>query len=400
MPELVQVARLAGRLKKYLAGRTLRDVTVLDDPVVFKYTTANRFLHAMEGRTVLDAKSLGKYLWLEMDKPPHPLIHLGISGWMFFKNDPYSHYYAREMPEFTVWPPKGEIFHLKIHGSQDEAMFADPRRLARLRLMDCSPEDIPKKTPLSVLGPDPLHTEITTEWLRQKFNKHVPARILLASQENIAGFGSWMSEEILYQARIHPEFQGRKFNDGQFERVRKGIEYVVRTAHEVDSDFSQFPSHWLKSFRFDWRLQGQTVENGERVAYTKHIIKSAYVPSAQIKSRIEKGPDLKKIAPTTELLFEMADPPRTRFRLPNEPLKPKPIVVQDDGDDKILGGIVESDYKDVLAPLEGERPLTAGDVHRPSPTKGSRMLPNLDAQRNVRGHWNLRKNWNVKTKRR
>ncbi|KAG0134164.1 DNA glycosylase/AP lyase [Tuber indicum] len=389
MPELVQVARLAGRLKKHLAGKTLKNVAAMDDPVVFKDTTAKKFLSAVEGRTVLDAKSLGRYLWLEMDKPPHPVMHLGIAGWVFFKSDPYSHYYAREKPEFTNWPPKGEIFHLKIHGSQDEAMFADPRRLGRLRLMDCSSKDIPKQAPLNALGPDPLQTEITMEWLRQKFTQHTPARLLLADQKNIAGFGSWMSEEILYQARIHPEFQGRKFNDGQFERIRRSIQYVVKTAHELDSDFSLFPSHWLKSFRFDWRIKGQTVENGEPVVYTKHIVKSAYVPSAQIKSRIEKGPDLKKIPPTTDLLFEMKDPPRTRYRLPAEPLKPKPLLIQDHADDRILGQIAELDHKDVLAPLEGEKPPTAGDGYRPRPTKRNKRSPKQGGKRDMRGHWNV-----------
>jgi len=123
------------------------------------------------------------------------LIKLGIAGWIFFKNDPYSHYQAREKPEFTVWPPSGEIFHLNIHGSQDEVMFADPRRLGRLRLMDCSAKDIPKQAPLSRLGPDPLQTKITTGLLRKNLTKHTPARLLLADQGNIAGFGSWMRHE-------------------------------------------------------------------------------------------------------------------------------------------------------------------------------------------------------------
>lgn len=69
MPELVQVARLVGRLKKYLAGKTLRNVAAMDDPVVFKDTTAHEFLGAMEGRTVRDAKSLGKYFWSVVPSP-------------------------------------------------------------------------------------------------------------------------------------------------------------------------------------------------------------------------------------------------------------------------------------------------------------------------------------------
>jgi len=71
-------------------------------------------------------------------------------------------------------------------------MFADPRRLGRLRLMDCSAEDIPMQAPLRALVLDPLRAKITTELLRQNLDKHVPARLLLANQGNITGFGSWM----------------------------------------------------------------------------------------------------------------------------------------------------------------------------------------------------------------
>ena len=87
----------------------------------------------------------------------------------------------------------------------------------------------------------------------------------------------------------------------------------------------------------------------------------------------------------------MQDPPRTRYRLPAEPLKPKPMVFRDDGDDMILGEGVGLACEDVLAPLGGERPLTAGDVHRPPPTKRREMVSNPVMQRNVRGHWDTKR---------
>jgi len=62
MAELVQ-SRSLSRLKNYLAGKKLKHVAVMGDPVVFMDTTAGEFLRTMEGRTVLDAKSLGKYFW-------------------------------------------------------------------------------------------------------------------------------------------------------------------------------------------------------------------------------------------------------------------------------------------------------------------------------------------------
>jgi formamidopyrimidine-DNA glycosylase len=36
----------------------------------------------MTGKKIVDARQQGKYFWLVMDSPPHPLMHLGMAGWM------------------------------------------------------------------------------------------------------------------------------------------------------------------------------------------------------------------------------------------------------------------------------------------------------------------------------
>lgn len=157
-------------------------------------TSASAFQKAMTGKKILDAKQQGKYFWLEMDSPPHPLMHFGMSGWMKFSNDDTA-YYRPTKPEENEWPPKFWKFILQLKDSDCEVAFVDGRRLGRIRLVDARAEDMRKTTPLKENGPDPvIDSEIlTVEWLMKKLrSKRVPVKALLLDQANISGIGNWV----------------------------------------------------------------------------------------------------------------------------------------------------------------------------------------------------------------
>lgn len=76
-----------------------------------------------------------------------------------------------------------------------EAAFTDPRRFARIRLVDCAAEDIRNTTPLKENGPDPVIDKdiLTEEWLVEKMKKrHVPVKAFILDQANISGIGNWV----------------------------------------------------------------------------------------------------------------------------------------------------------------------------------------------------------------
>jgi formamidopyrimidine-DNA glycosylase len=141
----------------------------------------------MTGKKILDARQQGKYFWLVMDSQPHPLMHFGMSGWMKFSNDD-SAYYRPAKAEGEEWPPRFWKFVLQLEMKEDpkiEVAFVDPRRLARIRLVDAKAEEMRNTTPLKENGPDPvLDKEIlTVEWLGKKLrSKRVPVKALLLDQ--------------------------------------------------------------------------------------------------------------------------------------------------------------------------------------------------------------------------
>lgn len=148
-------------------------------------TSASAFQKAIAGKKILDARQQGKYFWLEMDSPPHPLMHFGMSGWMKFSNDATA-YYRPQKPEQEEWPPRFWKFVLQLKEEPKmELAFVDARRLARIRLIDAKAGDMRKTSPLKENGPDPVIDKniLTVEWLSKKLrSKKVPVKALLLDQ--------------------------------------------------------------------------------------------------------------------------------------------------------------------------------------------------------------------------
>lgn len=150
----------------------------------------------MTGKKIVDASQQGKYFWLVMDSQPHPLMHLGMTGWVRFSNDESAYYRPKKVEE-DEWPPRFWKFVLELkEDPKIEVAFVDPRRLARIRLVDVLAEEMRKTTPLKENGPDPVIDKdvLTVEWLGQKLrSKKVPVKAMLLNQANISGIGNWVA---------------------------------------------------------------------------------------------------------------------------------------------------------------------------------------------------------------
>ncbi|KAF1981215.1 TPR-like protein [Aulographum hederae CBS 113979] len=291
MPEIGEVARVVHYLKKHAVGRTIAAVKVQDDPIVYGKvgTSAAAFQKAMAGKKVVDARQQGKYFWLEMDSPPHPLMHLGMTGWIRFSNDDTAHYRPQKEEE-QVWPPKFWKFMLEMEEkSGGEIAFVDARRLARIRLVDVKAEDMRKTSPLKENGPDPVIDKdiLTVDWLKAKMqSKKVPIKALLLDQGNISGVGNWVADEVLYQAKIHPEQYCNTFNEVQVKQLHDSLIEITTTAVETLAESDKFPEKWMMRHRWDkGKKNGGVLPNGMKMKFlTVGGRTSAIVPEVQKKT--------------------------------------------------------------------------------------------------------------------
>ncbi|KAJ5706994.1 hypothetical protein N7488_006795 [Penicillium malachiteum] len=292
MPEHSEVARIVHFIRKHLVGKTLSKVQAQHDDIVYGKvgTSAAEFQKAMQGKKVVGAGQQGKYFWIEMSSPPHAVMHFGMAGWLKIK-DADTYYYRTDKPADKEWPPKYWKFLLETSDEpKTEAAFVDPRRLSRIRLVDCPIDEIREHTPLKENGPDPIADKdiVTESWLKEKLrSKRVPVKALLLDQANISGIGNWMGDEILYHAKIHPEQYSNTLSDDQIKELHAAMYYVFTTALDVLADSEKFPEHWL--FKHRWgkgkKNQPSALPNGDKITFiTVGGRTSAVVPAVQKKT--------------------------------------------------------------------------------------------------------------------
>lgn len=289
-------------LRHHLVGKTIAKVVAQDDTSVFGKvgTSGAAFQAALAGKRVVAAGSQGKYFWLQLNAPPHPVMHLGMTGWVHVRGEQTASNRYAEMaagPDKEAWPPKFWKFHLETDGDAPVCVaFTDARRFGRIRLVDCPGAEIRSNSPLVENGPDPVvdRDRFTEDYLRTKMKKrHVPIKALLLDQAMISGIGNWVGDEVLYQAELHPEQYSDDFSDAEIARLYKAICYVCDTAVEHLGDSDKFPQDWL--FLHRWgkgkKDAAKTLPNGEKITFLQVGGRtSCIVPSRQKKTgRVTAG---------------------------------------------------------------------------------------------------------------
>ena len=243
--------------------------------------------------------------------------------------------------EMDVWPPKFWKFHLTTEDPAVEVAFTDPRRFGRVRLVDCPGESIRKYSPLVENGPDPVvDTDLfTEEYLRNKMrSRHVPIKALILDQTVLSGVGNWVGDEVLYQAKLHPEQYCDDFSDEQVKKLYDAIRHVCQFAVDKLGDSDQFPKDWMFHHRWGKGAKGAAghLPNGEKLAFlTVGGRTSCYAPEVQKKSgRIVLGvkeepiesdqeqPKPKKATKAKAAKAEDAQPPNKKKRKAEEDEEP------------------------------------------------------------------------------
>ena len=139
MPELPEVEATRLVLQKILKGKRLTDVIPdHDDRIVFDQASPEEVVQAMEGAKVRAVHRLGKYFWIELDRKPWPVFHLGMTGHIEIKNTKGR--FKKAWGEKLWNEPKRDDFSerfppfCRLRFATDEGIevaYTDPRRFGR-----------------------------------------------------------------------------------------------------------------------------------------------------------------------------------------------------------------------------------------------------------------------------
>ena len=276
MPELPEVERGRRLAESVAAGRRIERVECAVDPIVYAGAPAGEW-GGLRGRRVLAACRWGKQLWLDLDAPPHPLFHFGMSGGFRVPGDTPLKLASGPVHRPDEWPPRYWKVRFTFEDGA-ELVMTDARRLGRLLLREAPREE----PPVSRLGFDPLLAlPPPREFARLLASRSVVIKSLLLDQGFAAGVGNWIADEVLYQARIDPRRRARDLDDREAKRLRTVLRRVVETAVSVDAESSRYPAGWLFHRRWGRRAEATTAR-GEAIEHIEIGGRTtAWVPAVQ-----------------------------------------------------------------------------------------------------------------------
>jgi formamidopyrimidine-DNA glycosylase len=209
VPELPDVEGFRRELARRLPGRRARRVEVRDAGVL-RNTTAQALAHRMAGRRFGTPRRYGKWLILPTDGPTL-IVHSGMTGHPY-----YAAAGATEDRHERV------VFTL----DRGELRYADQRKLRGLWLAEDADE---VKGVLGRQGPDALDLDrhALAEVLQ---GRRGAVKATLMDQSVIAGLGNLLTDEICWQARVHPGRPVPRLAPDEVRCLHSALRRVLRTA--------------------------------------------------------------------------------------------------------------------------------------------------------------------------
>ncbi|KAG6554417.1 hypothetical protein Mapa_004334 [Marchantia paleacea] len=275
MPELPEVEASRKFVEDHCLGQPIVRAKVADDSKVVCNVSAQTLEEALTGRTIVRAQRKGKHLWFELDQRPWPAFQFGMTGAILIKDVQGICYKRSAANDEEEWPSKYSKVLVELENGVQMA-FTDKRRFARIRLL----QDPPTESPISELGPDAYlefpdeDTFIQAVQLRKGSIKGV-----LLDQSFLAGIGNWIADEVLYQARIHPELQASIMTSEDCRSLHGAIKEVVQISVTANADHEDFPKDWL--FHLRWNKKPGSLDGNKIEFITVGGRTSAYVPALQ-----------------------------------------------------------------------------------------------------------------------
>jgi formamidopyrimidine-DNA glycosylase len=217
MPELPEVETTARGLRGRILGKRIVGAGAMDWPRMLPNATPELVEAAVRGRTVELVDRRGKYLILGLSDDRWVLIHRKMSGNLVVQD---------------AGSP-GPVRHTHLVVRFDDGMelhFVDPRKFGRIYLFTGRSEL--DRFLAERLGPEPL-ADLTEARLRALLQRRRGRlKSLLLDQRFLAGIGNLYADEILWEARLHPERSAASLTPRERGRLLQAIRRVLGDAIE------------------------------------------------------------------------------------------------------------------------------------------------------------------------
>jgi len=200
MPELPDVEELKQYMDSTSLHKTITKVTV-EDTQILENISVKELEKELNGEKLQSTHRHGKYLFVKLSSGKYLLMHFGMTGKLkYFKEQ-------NEEPEYT---------RLLVSFKNGYHLAYDNQRK---------------------LGPDVLNSDFDFRKFKESAKgKKAMIKSFLMNQKIMVGIGNIYSDEILFQAKIHPKTRINTLSENQLKKLFKIIKNVMKRSIDRRAD--------------------------------------------------------------------------------------------------------------------------------------------------------------------
>lgn len=240
MPELPEVETTVRGLQIKVLGRTFIDVWTDVPKIIKRPKNFNQFKKIIISKKIRQIRRRGKNIIFILSDGFSLLIHQKLTGHLLL-----SRWSFKRGRWLAIKKPLSEKVNSYIHlmFTFDNGLMmalSDLRKFAKVELWNT--EELNAAPEINELGPEPFDKALTFQRFCDIIScKRGKIKQILTDQKVIAGIGNIYSDEILFEAKIHPFREAFQLSQGDIKRIytamKKILVKAIRLRGESFSDF-------------------------------------------------------------------------------------------------------------------------------------------------------------------
>jgi len=238
MPELPEVETIVRDLNKEVLGRTFVDVWADFKKMVKRPKNFSEFEKEIKGKKILDIRRRAKNILFDLSQNKILLIHQKLTGHLLFgKWRQEKGKWISQIPGPLAEDSMNKFLHLIFWLNNGKQLaLSDLRKFAKVELWN--KEALEKSEEMKNLGPEPLEKDFTFEKFKEALLKKKKGKIkqVLMDQTVIAGVGNIYSDEILWQAKVHPFKDISKLSEEELEKIYQAMREILKKAIDAKGE--------------------------------------------------------------------------------------------------------------------------------------------------------------------
>lgn len=267
MPELPDVENF----KRYLDATSLHkkiDGVYVGTTKILRNISGRKLKDALRGRSIERTCRRGKHLFAALDDGKWLTLHFGMTGRLA---------YFKRLDD----DPEHDRFRLDFDNGYHLA-YENQRLFGHVGLV----QDLDAFIAEEGLGPDAMDDSLDQETFSNLMKgRRGGIKSALMDQSLVAGIGNIYADEILFQAKLHPDASVQKLSNEQLRTLYKTTRRVLRVAIDRGAGSEELAARLPRTYLLPHREEGQQCP---RCKGTIEVTKTAgrttyYCPQCQTK---------------------------------------------------------------------------------------------------------------------